>query len=199
MSVRVGDLCPISELQPTIRMASGHSLQSPSRVQSQDLQQSRIRCPIGSICPGGFRGCLPADADVHYPIELRQRLGFRVSKANCDVDSVLDRVPSQRTSPVARQSPQPNEPFEHPMLIRLLINTLPHSLHLLLSRLSRLNNQPNDSNRPNNTNCSTKIPSDSHTQLSPLITSFCCSTINFSNLVQNANIFRIHRFDRLVS
>lgn len=55
-----------------------HCFCSVGRMQPEDLQQPGIRRPPGSVCQPRFRGCLPADAHVHHPHELRQRLGRRV-------------------------------------------------------------------------------------------------------------------------
>ena len=53
-------------------------LWSVGRVQPEDLQQPGVCRPPGPVCQPGLRGRLPADAHVHHPHELCQRLGSRV-------------------------------------------------------------------------------------------------------------------------
>lgn len=55
-----------------------HCFCSVGRMQPEDLQQPGVCSPPGSVREPGLRGRLPADAHVHHPHELRQRLGGRV-------------------------------------------------------------------------------------------------------------------------
>ena len=72
MSIRDGPFIAVSELQPAVRVAPGHSLQNSPRVQSQNFQQSRVRCAVITVSQSRVRGSLLPHQDVHHPHVIRQ-------------------------------------------------------------------------------------------------------------------------------
>ena len=103
------------------QLSPNHSVQDPSGLQLEDLQQPGVRRPALPVRQPRLRGGVRVDQDVHHQDVLRQGLGRWIPPAGRDVDSVLDRGAPSRTSPVAGQGVDADgKPPEH-HLLRLLV------------------------------------------------------------------------------
>lgn len=120
MPERLVDIRAEPQLQPALRMASGHRLQDTARLQPQDLQQPGIRGPAVAVGVAGLRGGVPAHAHVYYTHELRQGLGGRVQTSNSDIDAVLDRAAPERSAAVARPRPHSDGLASAALLLHVL-------------------------------------------------------------------------------
>ena len=104
MSIRDGPFIAVSELQPAVRVAPGHSLQNSPRVQSQNFQQSRVRCAVITVSQSRVRGSLLPHQDVHHPHVIRQG-GHVCTHLSCQHHVIASRAGAPSTGD--RPSPAP--------------------------------------------------------------------------------------------